>query len=78
MKKNFNLLVNASDGSGTGAEVETAVVEKPILRRFQVSQGYPTPFGATAREGGVNFAICSTNATSAILCFMSLSDLPEV
>lgn len=79
MKKNFNLLVNASDasGGGGGAEVDTVVVEKPILRRFQVSQGYPTPFGATAREGGVNFAICSTNATSAILCLMILSDLSE-
>ncbi|XP_057980930.1 isoamylase 1, chloroplastic isoform X2 [Malania oleifera] len=61
----------------SGTEVETAVVEKPILPPFQVSQGLPTPLGAVARDGGVNFAVYSSNATSACLCLMRLSDLEE-
>ncbi|KAJ0030474.1 hypothetical protein Pint_13943 [Pistacia integerrima] len=58
------------------AELETAVIEKP-KRRFKVSQGNPTPFGATARDGGVNFCIFSSNAVSATLCLITLSDLQE-
>lgn len=53
------------------AELETAVIEKP-KRRFKVSQGDPTPFGATARDGGVNFCIFSCNAVSATLCLITL------
>ncbi|KAL7258926.1 hypothetical protein ACSBR1_004935 [Camellia fascicularis] len=69
-KKCAPLIVNASDG---GAEVEVVVVEKPPkLQRFQVFDGSPTLFGATARDGGVNFAVCSSNALSATLCFMTL------
>jgi isoamylase len=48
------------------------------LRKFQVFEGHPSPFGATVRDGGVNFAIFSANAVSATLCLISLSDLPEV
>ncbi|CAK9177635.1 unnamed protein product [Ilex paraguariensis] len=75
-KMNSLAVVNASDG---GVETETAVVEKPpkTLRRLQVFSGYPTPSGATTKDGGVNFAICSSNATSASLCLINLSDLPE-
>ena len=65
---------------GGGAEVSTAVAvkEKPKSERFEVYRGSPTPFGATARDGGVNFAIFSANAVSATLCFISLSDLHDV
>lgn len=72
--------VNArASGGAAEADASTAVVtEKPELGRFQVSRGYPTPFGATARDGGVNFAIYSGNAVSAVLCLISLSDLQEV
>lgn len=59
------------------AELETAVIEKP-KRLFKVSLGDPTPFGATARDGGVNFCIFSSNAVSAALCLVTLSDLQEV
>ncbi|TXG61130.1 hypothetical protein EZV62_012493 [Acer yangbiense] len=65
-----------NDGGG-GAMVETAVVEKPDSRRFQVSEGCPTPFGATARDGGVNFSIYSSNAVSATLCLITLADLHQ-
>ncbi|XP_024967150.1 isoamylase 1, chloroplastic-like [Cynara cardunculus var. scolymus] len=80
-RRNHNaLVVNASDG-GVGGEVDTAVVEKEkpkaLPPRFQVLQGSPTPFGATAKKDGVNFAIYSRNATSATLCLMTPSDLPE-
>ncbi|KAK9268765.1 hypothetical protein L1049_000527 [Liquidambar formosana] len=68
------LVVNARDG---GAELETVVVEKPVLRKFEVFQGFPMPFGATARDGGVNFAVHSRNAVSVTLCLFSLSDLQE-
>ena len=73
-------IVNATRESGDGAEVDTAVAvkEKPKSERFEVYRGSPTPFGATARDGGVNFAIFSANAVSATLCFISLSDLHEV
>ncbi|KAI9181795.1 hypothetical protein LWI28_018671 [Acer negundo] len=37
----------------------------------------PTPFGATARDGGVNFSIYSSNAVSATLCLITLSDLHQ-
>lgn len=66
-------------GGGGAAEAETAVVEKPKpTKRFEVSEGHPAPFGATLRDGGVNFAIYSTNAVSATLCLFTLSDLQQV
>ncbi|XP_048330331.2 isoamylase 1, chloroplastic isoform X2 [Ziziphus jujuba] len=73
-----SLVVKAKDGGG-GAELDSAalVVDTPKLRGFQVLKGNPTPFGATAREGGVNFAVYSGNAVSATLCLFTLSDLEE-
>ncbi|KAL6519127.1 Iron-sulfur assembly protein 1 [Orobanche gracilis] len=70
------VLNNASKRGGS----ETAlVVEKPSVkqRRFEVFSGHPTPFGATARDGGVNFAVFSSTASLTALCLISLSDLPE-
>ncbi|XP_011017749.1 PREDICTED: isoamylase 1, chloroplastic-like isoform X4 [Populus euphratica] len=64
----------ARDGVDTAVVVEE---EGPKLRKFQVFEGHPVPFGATVRDGGVNFAIFSANAVSATLCLISLSDLPE-
>ncbi|KAG6627799.1 hypothetical protein I3843_15G132000 [Carya illinoinensis] len=73
-----SLVVSAREGGGPEAGTATAVVtEKPMLGRFRVSQGYPAPFGATARDGGVNFAIYSANAVCATLCLISLSDLQD-
>jgi len=66
-------------GNGGAFDTETAVVEKPQLETlFQVSRGYPSPFGATVRDGGVNFAIYSLNALSATLCLFTLSDFQNV
>ncbi|KAK5834700.1 isoamylase 1, chloroplastic [Gossypium arboreum] len=63
---------------GGAAEAETALVDKPkVLKRFQVSEGHPAPFGATIQDCGVNFAIYSANATSATLCLIALSDLQQ-
>ncbi|KAK6941228.1 Glycoside hydrolase, family 13, N-terminal [Dillenia turbinata] len=72
------LVVNAS-ARDRGVELPVVEVdkEKPKRRRFQVFQGYPTPSGATARDGGINFAIFSSNAISATLCLITLSDLEK-
>ncbi|KAG9449304.1 hypothetical protein H6P81_009269 [Aristolochia fimbriata] len=71
-KRSF--VVNASDGVQEGG---TVVAEKPHSQEFKLFAGTPTPFGATARDGGVNFAVYSGNASSATLCLISLSDLQE-
>ena len=65
---------------GGGAEVGTAmaVKEKPKSKRFEVCKGSSMPFGATARDDDVNFAIFSTNAVSTTLCLISLSDLHDM
>ncbi|CAH8265364.1 unnamed protein product [Arabidopsis lyrata] len=55
-----------------------AVVEKPLKsERFLVSNGLPSPFGATVRDDGVNFSVYSTNSVSATICLISLSDLRQ-
>ncbi|KAK7845234.1 polygalacturonase non-catalytic subunit arogp2 [Quercus suber] len=48
-------------GGGGGAEVDTAVAvkEKPKSEWFEVYRGSLMPFGATARDNGVNFTIFS-------------------
>lgn len=77
---NANRYVISKNAAERG-DAETAVVlEKPPprLRRFEVFSGHPMPFGATPRDGGVNFSILSSNATCATLCLISLSDLQEV
>ncbi|CAH9070451.1 unnamed protein product [Cuscuta epithymum] len=76
------LLVAVNGVIDGGGESETAVVvEKPppyeIRRPYELFAGHPTPYGATARDGGINFAIYSCNATSAALCLISVADLPE-
>lgn len=77
-KRSF-VVVSARDSGGAEVKTATAVVtEKPKLGRFQVSKGHPAPFGASARDGGVNFSIYSGNAVSATLCLISLSDLQDV
>ena len=65
----------ASEGVDTAVVVEE---EEPKFKKIQVFKGRPAPFGATLRDGGVNFAIFSANAVSATLCLISLSDLSEV
>ncbi|XP_027340326.1 isoamylase 1, chloroplastic isoform X2 [Abrus precatorius] len=67
----------SATANANGFQTETAVVDKPQLGRFQVSRGYPSPFGATARDGGVNFVISSLNALSATLCLFTLSDFHQ-
>nr|BAW33106.1 isoamylase [Ipomoea batatas] len=75
------LAVNAAIDGGGESDTKAVVVEKPLpyglRRRFEVFSGHPAPFGATARDGGINFAVFSSNATSAALCLISLADLPE-
>lgn len=71
-------VVRAVQGVGGAEAVETAVVEKPILRGIKVFAGMPEPFGATLLEGGVNFAVYSSGATSAALCLFSVADLQAV
>eukprot|EP00252_Welwitschia_mirabilis_P001050 TRINITY_DN11018_c0_g1_i1.p1 TRINITY_DN11018_c0_g1~~TRINITY_DN11018_c0_g1_i1.p1 ORF type:complete len:788 (-),score=129.70 TRINITY_DN11018_c0_g1_i1:67-2430(-) len=42
-----------------------------------VTRGSPFPFGATATETGVNFAVHSSGAMSVTLCLFTLSDLQK-
>ncbi|KAK9097703.1 hypothetical protein Syun_024748 [Stephania yunnanensis] len=77
VRKTKSFAIKASGGEGGVEATETTVVEKPRLRRFEVLVGSPMPFGATAMDGGVNFAIHSSCAVSATLCLMSVSDLEE-
>ncbi|CAA6671175.1 unnamed protein product [Spirodela intermedia] len=62
-------------GMGAAEVVENVTVEGAPSRGFIVSDGFPEPFGATVRDGGVNFAIFSSGATSASLCLFSSEDL---
>lgn len=91
---NFGIPREFSYNSGTAAnryailnnaiergDADTAVVvEKPPPkpRPFKIFPGRPAPFGATLRDGGVNFVVYSSNATSISLCLIGLRDLPEV
>ncbi|KAG6472476.1 hypothetical protein ZIOFF_069940 [Zingiber officinale] len=65
-----------SNASVVGAaEVGTVVIEGPGLAPSHVLAGGPLPLGATACDGGVNFAIYSSCATAAVLCLFTISDL---
>lgn len=68
----------STNARSASLETETAIIQKPVSQRFKVFDGNPLPFGATACDGGINFAIFSSNAVSAILCLISLSDLQNV
>ncbi|CAN6452621.1 unnamed protein product [Victoria cruziana] len=75
------ILTATSDGVQTEAEAggdsRTIVIDRPKLKTFEVLAGSPFPFGATGRDGGVNFAIISGGATSVTLCLISMTDLKE-
>lgn len=80
---NSRMKMSLTRASNRGAEVGTSVamaeeVEVSNLHRFEVFEGDPAPLGATARDGGMNFAVYSGNAVSATLCLMNLFDLQEV
>ncbi|KAK9697543.1 hypothetical protein RND81_08G044200 [Saponaria officinalis] len=76
-KINASLVVNARNSSTTDVDA-TAVLHKPPKSvRFEVFSGNTTPFGATAVDGGVNFAIFSGNSVSASLCLITVSDLHQ-
>ncbi|WOL19778.1 hypothetical protein Cni_G28580 [Canna indica] len=57
------------------AEVDTVVIESPGVSSLEVLAGSPAPLGATACDGGVNFAIYSSKATAAALCLFTIADL---
>ncbi|ESQ52690.1 hypothetical protein EUTSA_v10016275mg [Eutrema salsugineum] len=71
------LLLSAKDRRSVEAE-NVAVAEKPPKsERFLISDGLPSPFGATVRNDGVNFSVYSANSVSATICLISLSDLRQ-
>lgn len=67
------------DGAGFETEKGAAagVIVKDEGLSFKVLKGSPLPFGSTARDGGVNFAVHSTQATSVTICLFTLSDLQK-
>ncbi|KAL5699433.1 isoamylase [Ranunculus cassubicifolius] len=72
---NNKLIITSTSIDATASE--TAVIEKLKPTKFEVFEGNPLPFGATAKNDGVNFAIHSSGAVSATLCLISLEDLDE-
>ncbi|EYU25738.1 hypothetical protein ABFS82_10G072400 [Erythranthe guttata] len=76
---NPNPYITLSTASGRGDAETAVVVEKPPPKppSFEVFSGNPMPFGATPGDGGVNFSVVSSNASSATLCLITLSDLQE-
>ncbi|KAI3990332.1 hypothetical protein MKX01_037671 [Papaver californicum] len=71
---------SVSNGGGRGSEMVVETVEKPnklLSGNFEVFNGNPMPYGATIKNGGVNFAVFSGGAVSVTLCLISLSDLQE-
>ncbi|XP_048490435.1 isoamylase 1, chloroplastic isoform X2 [Beta vulgaris subsp. vulgaris] len=69
------LMVTARE---TSTEIDTVVISKsPETSLLEISEGYPAPFGAIVRDGGVNFAIFSGHSVSATLCLITLSDLQK-
>lgn len=71
-------VIRNAGSSGGVAEVQRPVADEPRSVRVEVRAGKPMPFGATARDGGVNFAIFSSGAWSATLCLFTLEDLRAV
>lgn len=66
-----------SSGGGV-EEIQRSIAEEPRSVAIQVRARKPMPFGATVCDDGVNFAIFSSGATSAILCLLSLEDLRAI
>ncbi|XP_020701776.1 isoamylase 1, chloroplastic isoform X1 [Dendrobium catenatum] len=62
---------------GTEAEAEAVLDVRPGFSAYNVLAGMPLPFGATANEVGVNFAVYSGDASAATLCLFTLSDLTK-
>lgn len=71
------IAANAGGRRAAPAVTESAVADRVWRHDWKVLAGKPAPFGATVCDGGVNFAIYSSNASSAILCFFTLADLKE-
>ncbi|KAL1217815.1 Isoamylase 1 [Cardamine amara subsp. amara] len=70
--------ISAKDRRSSEATENVVLVEKPLKsERFLVSDGLPSPFGATVGDNGVNFSVYSANSVSATICLMSLSDLRQ-
>lgn len=61
-------------------EEEEAVLEEryALGGACRVLAGMSAPLGATALDGGVNFAVYSAGATAASLCFFTPGDLEAV
>lgn len=71
--------ISAKDRRSSESTKNVVVVEKPPKsERFLISDGLPSPFGATVRDDGVNFSVYSANSVSATICLISLSDLRQV
>ncbi|KFK36885.1 hypothetical protein AALP_AA4G184500 [Arabis alpina] len=70
------LSISAKERRTTTEAENVVVVEKPLKsERFLISDGLPSPFGATVKDDGVNFSVYSSNSVSATICLISLSDL---
>ncbi|KAJ3676835.1 hypothetical protein LUZ60_002559 [Juncus effusus] len=69
-----------SDAGGKRVIPAAISLERPVMERtgsgeYKVFGGVPDPLGATVCDGGVNFAVYSSNATAVAVCLFTLDDL---
>jgi hypothetical protein len=69
---------NVAGVSSDSANAETECKKQPGQFYGPPLRGRPLPFGASASENGVNFAVHSSGASSVCLCLFTESDLQQV
>ncbi|CAM6035531.1 unnamed protein product [Sphagnum compactum] len=68
---------NVAGVSSDSANAETECKKQPDQFYGPPLRGRPLPFGASASENGVNFAVHSSGASSVCLCLFTESDLQQ-
>jgi hypothetical protein len=68
---------NVAGVSADSANAETECKKQPGQFYGPPLRGRPLPFGASASENGVNFAVHSSGASSVCLCLFTESDLQQ-
>ena len=82
MMARLRTVCNVVSSDSANAEIQEAKEESSVTVRRRLCgpplRGKPLPFGATACEDGVNFAVHSSGAKAVSLCLFTESDLQQV